>query len=180
MVVKYNINDIIIIGESMNNGVDDELLMLRDIEVKEAHFNFWTLVFPLIFAIPFSCIGFGIPILNITGTYQFYESFNMDFTLFCIPFALIGFVTLLIPLIVLYRRIVLNLKGEYTYGVVEGYVDDTFVLNGRPGQVARIRVETDTGPRIIRYQLGTINRPYEIGSEVRLKRYRNYYLILNN
>ncbi len=142
------------------------------IDCKEAALGFWTVVFPMIFALSFGFFGLVFPIFFVmTG-----EAPAMVF-LMCLPFGAVGigaFVVMMRP-IISFVKVMAN--GKKISGTVYGYMDDNVLLNGEPAQVVKILVRTKKGPRFLLYQLGRTDHPYGINKRINLRVYKDYFLI---
>ena len=69
-------------------------------------------------------------------------------------------------------------SGEQLIATVYDYFDDSsLIINGRPAQIVKLVADLPQGTRFLMYQLGSVSRPYPIGSQVELL-YRDklYYL----
>jgi hypothetical protein len=77
------------------------------------------------------------------------------------------------------KYLIVSLFGQKCNGVVKGYENDliSFKRSRKPAQVVLIKIDTDDGPRLIRYQLFSIKKIYSIGSTISIKRYKNLYKI---
>ena len=154
---------------------DEGLKDIPTIECKEVVISFWTILFPGIFAFAFGFAGFGMPFifLNSPG-----GDFGPAMILFFIPFMAVSvgaFVFLITPFVRLFK---VHFFGREIEGTVHSYCNDVVNFNDVPGQTVRILLDTDEGPRYIKYQLGGINHPYEIDSKIKLKVYKNIFRIV--
>lgn len=147
------------------------------IECKEANIGFWTVLFPLIFACSFGFAGFCMPIMFFTAGGD--EAFPPSMILFFLPFAAIGVVAAVIAIKPIIRYISLKTSGQDIDATVYGYIDDNVLMNGRPAQIVKLLVQTNDGPKFILYQLGDIKQPYKINSNIKLKVYKDIFLIVN-
>ena len=59
-------------------------------------------------------------------------------------------------------------------------MDDNVLLNGVPAQIVKLLVHTKQGPRFILYQLGDIKHPYKINSKIKLKAFKDMFLIMDD
>ena len=145
-----------------------------ELSCKEAQPDFWGIVFPMIFAVAFGFFGFIFPIVFST-----IDGVGFMVKIICIPFAIIGVVSLLIVLrnILMYLSVVLF--GKEIEGRVYGYADDTVLYNDIPGQVCKLLVTTSQGKRFIMYQLKNVKKPYPINTVVPLKVYKDRFLVLD-
>ena len=147
------------------------------LDCKEATLNFWTVVFPLLFAVTFG-MG-GAAVLCIALTQDVGEDRPL-MLLFSLPFLLVGigaWVALLRPVI---NFITIKAKGKHIEAVVCGYVDDNVIMNGRPAQVVKLLADTPVGKRYLMYQLGGTDHPYGINQTVGLWVYKDKFLIDKN
>lgn len=155
------------------------------LECKEANLNFWTVLFPLIFALGF---GFGgVMTLSMAFTADKISESAGDtgfgtgtIILFSLPFLIIGIVAAVFTVLPIYRYIVIRMYGKRIEAVVYGYTDDNVLMNGRPAQVVKLLVDTPNGKRFIMYQLGNTSRPYGVNTVIDLKVYKNYFMIEKN
>lgn len=58
-------------------------------------------------------------------------------------------------------------------------MDDNILLNGNPAQIVKLLVNTNDGKKFILYQLGDIKQPFKINSQIKLKVYKDIFLIEN-
>lgn len=138
------------------------------IECKEANIGFWTVAFPMIFAVSFGIPGIAIPI--VIG--------DVRAILFASLFAIIGITAFIISLTSVIRYVKLKNNGKEIAATVYGYMDDNVLLNGAPAQIVKLLVDTNDGLKFILYQLGSTNQPYKINSKIKLKVYKNYFCIV--
>ena len=152
------------------------------IECKEANLGFWTIGFPLIFAVGFGFIGGILPIvLYLTSKEMFSKTIidkpiNLYFS--CLLFLLIGIIAAVIAIKPIIRYIILKSKGKLIKATVYGYTNDNVLLNNRPAQVVKLLADTPSGKRFLMYQLGNPGRPYGINTELELFVYKEYFLIV--
>lgn len=146
------------------------------IECKEASVGFWSVMFPMIFALSFGFAGLVMPIifLLIGG-----EEFPLPMILFFIPFAAIGIGAFVIGIKPILRYLSLKKHGKDIYATVYGYMDDNVLLNGNPAQIVKLLVQSNDGPKFILYQLGDIKQPFKVNSQIKLKVYKDIFLIEN-
>lgn len=142
------------------------------IECKEAHMGFFNVVFPLIFAFMFGLIGVIIPI-----TYM-KDEFWGDM-LFILPFLIVSVVAWCLALTPIFRFIKVKLFGKEIEATVYGYMNDNLYINGVPAQTVKLLVQTNDGPKFILYQLGDIRKPYEIKSTLKLRVYKDIFIVVN-
>lgn len=144
------------------------------IECKEASIGFWSVMFPMIFALSFGFGGLCMPIILFLE-----EGFNLSLFLFFIPFAVVGIVSAIIAIKPIIRFFSIKVYGKDIYAIVYGYMDDNVLLNGRPAQMVKLLVDTNDGKKFILYQLGDIKQPFKINSQINLKVYKDIFLIVN-
>ena len=143
------------------------------IDCSNASLTFWNTIFAGIFAVMFSIFGF-MPL--------WFDSASLNGDppppIFCLPFALVGFGATVVVVYSVWKYILVSSKGKEITGVVYGYMDDVVSFNHRPGQVCKILVDTLKGKRFIYYSLQGTNKPYPVNGKVRLKVYKNYFMIV--
>ena len=71
-------------------------------------------------------------------------------------------------------------RGKEIDATVYGYMDDNVLLNGVPAQIVKLLVHTKQGPRFILYQLGDIKHPYKINRKIKLKAFKDMFLIMDD
>ena len=145
------------------------------IDCKNASLSFWTTLFPLIFGVMFGFVGFIVPIFVEQPPQE-----EFPLRLFCIPFALVSAGAWAVIIYTLYKHILVTRKGKEITGTVYGYMDDAINYNHRPGQVCKILLDTREGKKFIFYSILGANKPYPINGKLRLKAYRNYFMVLEN
>lgn len=146
------------------------------IECKEANIGFFPVFFPLIFAFAFGFAGLIMPILFFTiGG----DVFPKTMILFFLPFAVIGIGAFIIGIKPVIRYVSLKTRGKDIDATVYGYMDDNMFINGNPAQIVKLLVQTNDGPKFILYQLGDIKQPFKINSSIKLKVYKDIFLIEN-
>ena len=69
--------------------------------------------------------------------------------------------------------------GKEIEATVYGYMNDNVLINGSPAQIVKLLVQTNDGPKFILYQLGDIKQPYGIKTTLKLKVYKDIFLIVN-
>lgn len=146
------------------------------INCKEANINFWNTIFPMIFVVAFffSALMFGgIPLLT-------HAPLDM-----IIPFLLIGLFELFLGGVALYialkpivRYRSLKRNGREIEATVYGYMNDNLFINEKPAQIVKLLVNTGEGPKFILYQLGDTKKPYKINNKIKLKVYKDIFLIV--
>ena len=146
------------------------------IECKEANIGFFPVFFPLIFAFAFGFAGLIMPILFFTiGG----DVFPKTMILFFLPFAVIGIGAFIIGIKPVIMYVSLKTRGKDIDATVYGYMDDNMFINGNPAQIVKLLVQTNDGPKFILYQLGDIKQPFKINSNIKLKVYKDIFLIEN-
>lgn len=146
------------------------------IECKEASLSFWAVAFPMIFACAFGFAGFIMPILFFAIGGDF---FPKAMILMFLPFAIIGVGAFIIGVKPLIRYMIINSQGKEINAIVYGYMDDNIYFNGNPGQIVKLLVDSSDGKKFILYQLGDIKQPFKINSTLKLKVYKDIFLIEN-
>ena len=144
----------------------------EEVECREAHLNFWNTIFPMFFAFGFGFVGIIIPIFL-----KIQNEPDVPYMMF-IPFAIIGIVATLIVIYGFHKAFAVALFGREIGGVVKGYRMDTMMYNGMPGAVAEILVTTNSGKKLLLYQIGGPAKPFAVGSTVRVKVYKDYYKVI--
>ena len=145
------------------------------IECKEANVGFWNVVFPMIFAFAFGGSGIFFPLIFIMADP---EMFKMAIPMFIMPL-IIGIVAFVIGIKPILRLFSIKTSGKDIEATVYGYMDDNMIINGNPAQIVKLLVHTNDGPKFILYQLGDIKQPFKINSQIRLKVYKDIFLIEN-
>lgn len=141
------------------------------LECKEAILSFWTLWFPMIFAVSFGIAGLCMMAFSVVGYMK------LSLMLMGIPFFLIGLVAFIFVFRTVSRYIKVKTKGTRIRATVYGYMDDNVLINGRPSQVVKLLIHTSEGPRFILYQLGNTFKPYGINDSIEVMVYQNYFMI---
>lgn len=144
------------------------------LECKEATLSFWTVWFPMIFAVSFgmgslitlgmAMTGIGSVVLLLTG----FPFFVISAAAFCFAFRTIS------------RYLKVKKKGTVIQAVVYGYMNDEVLINGQPAQIVKLLIQTSDGPRFILYQLGNTLKTYGINDKIDVMVYRNYFMICKN
>lgn len=140
------------------------------IKCKEANIGFWTIGFPMIFAIAFGLVGFVGLILSM--------GLKLKELLFFSLFGIIGIVALIIVIIHIIRYLKIKICGKEIEATVYGYMDDNILINENPSQIVKLLVNTNEGPKFILYQLGDIKQLYKVNSKIKLKVYKDIFLIV--
>lgn len=146
------------------------------IECKEAGVGFWSVMFPMIFALSFGFAGLCMPLMIFLMEP---DEFSLPMILFFIPFATIGVGAFVIAVKPILRFFSLKRNGKDIYATVYGYMDDNVLLNGNPAQIVKLLVQSNDGPKFILYQLGDIKQPFKVNSQIKLKVYKDIFLIEN-
>ena len=144
------------------------------LECKEATLSFWTVVFPMIFALAFGLPGLIMPVIGMS------VGKGGMLVLIGLPFLAIGIAAWVIVLRTVFRYIKVKKNGKVIRATVYGYMDDHVLINDRPAQVVKLLVQTQEGPRFVMYQLGNTMKPYGINDTVDIMVYRNYFMIVKN
>ena len=140
-------------------------------ECKEATINFWTVAFPMIFAVAFGIASLVVLTIAVTGFG------NIGILLVGVPFFLIGIAALFFALRTISRYVKVKKHGKRMQATVYGYMDDNVLINNRPAQIVKLLVQTPQGPRFILYQLGDTLKVYGINDIVDILMYQNYFMI---
>ncbi len=158
-------------------GIDTQTAYMEypELVCNEAHISFWSVAFPAIFAVSFGWFGFFMPIFF----YKIGELEDGWVLLFFIPFAAVGISSTYIVIKRVWDYVSVSLRGKEITGTVYGYMDDDVAYNGVPGQVCKILVQTNSGPRFIMYQLGATSKPHKINSTLTLKVYKDRFKIID-
>ncbi len=133
--------------------------------------NFWTIFFPLIFAISFG-IGGLIPIIITTKFEPLFFLWLMG-----ILFLLIGAVALSLVLRTYYLYFKVKKQGKRIQAIVYGYMNDSVMFNGQPAQIVKLLINTPDGPRFILYKLGSTIKLYGINDKIDILKYENYFML---
>lgn len=145
------------------------------IECKEASIGFVNFWLPMIVAVGFGFCGLVFPFVFLKGGSEVFGTV----LLMCLPFALISVIAFVIGIKPLIRNISLKSHGEDIYATVYGYMNDNLFINGNPAQIVKLLVQSNDGPKFILYQLGDIKRPFKVNSQIKLKVYKDIFLIEN-
>lgn len=145
------------------------------IECKEANVGFWSVVFPMIFAVSFGFAGLVMPFIFVTADVD--GIFPTSMLLFFLPFALVGIVAFVIAARSILKYMAVKTKGQDIDAAVYGYMDDNVLINGHYAQIVKLLVQTNDGPKFILYQLGDIKKPYKVNGTIKLKVYKDIFLI---
>lgn len=158
------------------------------IECKEAKISFWNCAFPAIFA-----FGFGIGGLTpLAMTFMIktvseevgedsgiFAAGSVLLILFALIFLTIGIVAFVLAIKPIIRNSKIKKYGKDIEATVYGYMDDNLLLNGNPAQIVKLLIDTNDGKKFILYQLGDIKQPFKINSKIKLKVYKDIFLIEN-
>ncbi len=140
------------------------------LECKEATINFWTLWFPMIFAVSFGMAGIIVLMISIMG------AGNINLMLIGLPFFVISIVASVLVLRTVLRYVKVKTRGNTMQAIVYGYMNDDVLINGQPAQIVKLLVQTSNGPRFILYQLGNTLKPYGINDSIEVMVYQNYFM----
>ncbi len=141
------------------------------LECKEAVLSFWTLWFPMIFA-----VVFGIPALIMLP----FALVTVIFLFVGLPLFVVGGGAMFVVIRTLVRYSKIKKHGKPIQATVYGYMDDNILINDKPAQIVKLLVETPNGPRFILYSLGKTVKPYAVNSTIDLMVYKNYFMITEN
>lgn len=145
------------------------------IECKEASIRFVNFWLPMIFALSFGFFGFVFPLIFCMVDFKAFAGV----ILICLPFALISVIAFVIGIKSLIRYFSIKHNGKDIYATVYGYMDDNLFINGNPAQIVKLLVQSNDGPKFILYQLGDIKQPFKVNSQIKLKVYKDIFLIEN-
>ena len=127
----------------------------------------------MIFAVGFGFFGFIFPLIFVlAGSKE-----ALVVILICSIFALIGVVAFVIAVIPLVRYLLIKFYGKDIEATVYGYIDDNLLINDAPAQIVKLLVSTSAGLKFILYQLKDTKHPYKINSKIKLKVYKDKFLI---
>lgn len=165
-------------GYQYNNGYDqfsdyNGMTEYPTLKCKSAAITFWNVCFPGIFAFGFM----GGPLM---ATLTALRGQGTGIWLFMSIFFIIGAVSAGIAIFNLVKYFLVMRKGKRISGIVCGYEPDNVIYNNRPGQIAKILLDTPVGKRYIMYKLGNATQPYAINSRVSLMAYKNYFKVMDN
>lgn len=154
------------------NGGNDSFESYETIECKEANISLWTVAFPMIFGVSFGIMGPMFAIITLTEGEFLIWVFMMG-----LLFGLIGLGAWVVALTPIVRYIQVKSHGRDVEGTVMGYSNDNVLLNGSPAKIIRIKIDTDEGPKMINYQSGQTDMPYEVQSKLMLRVYKDMFYI---
>ncbi|MDO4183295.1 MAG: hypothetical protein Q4E12_06805 [Coriobacteriia bacterium] len=83
----------------------------------------------------------------------------------------------MVPLVVSVVRQRACRNGQQVTASLRGYEDGIYMINERPVQVMRLRVETEAGPKLVLLNTGATNRRYAPGMELHLRTANGRYII---
>ena len=141
------------------------------LECKEATLNFWTVWFPMIFAVSF---GFGGLIPLAMAMAGLGEVFLL---LIGIPFLLISAAASVLAIRTISRYLKVKKNGTVIQATVYGYMNDDVLINDQPAQIVKLLIQTSDGPRFILYQLGNTLKTYGINDSIDVMVYQHYFMI---
>lgn len=144
------------------------------LDCKEAALSFWTVWFPMIFAVAFGGAGLTVMLIAI---FAVNEGFMF---LISLPFLLIGIVAFVLVLRTVLRYTKVKKNGKMIQATVYGYMNDNVWINNQPAQIVKLLVQTSNGPRFILYKLGNTLKPYGINDTIDIMVYKNCFMITKN
>ena len=148
------------------------------IQCKSAKFSFWRIIFPMFFALGFLglplCCFIPVFVINAEET----SDSRISVLLFMIPFLLVGIGASVVMFKGIYQWLAVRFFGVVRQGTVYGYMDDTTAYNGVNGQVVKVLVQTNDGPKFIMLPLETTVMKYKVNSHVDVKLYKDYAVII--
>ncbi|MBR3281514.1 MAG: hypothetical protein IKI57_06770 [Clostridia bacterium] len=147
---------------------------------RSAGLSFWNMGFPLIFT-----VAFGIAsLMSIGFTFGMGSSgigeasgFAVMGVLMSLPFLVISLGALGFVINQLVKYTSVKSKGTPITATVYGYMNDNFLINGRPAQVVKLLIDTENGKRFILYKLGSIYQKYGVNTQIELIMYNNIFMI---
>lgn len=92
-----------------------------------------------------------------------------------IPFMILG-VCSLSPIVVSKVNRTKCENGKIVTGIVRGYEDSMVMVNNRPVQCIRLKIDDFVEPKLLIVSTGETRRMYPIGATIRLRNYGNYYM----
>jgi hypothetical protein len=147
-----------------------------EIECKSVKFSFFNTVFPGIFFVTYTPVGL-IPLFI-----NKYTPGNEDFYIFLLSFGIFfigGIIAGIIMLLPFIKYMILKTNGLEVQGTLIDYIENRNErINGVHTKTMKIIVNTDEGPKIIKYNTGSTRTPYPINSVLRLLMYKNYFRII--
>ena len=153
-------------------------------DCKEANNGILTVGLPLIFGISF-CLA-GLLMFPQFHLFLFPDSSKDEVMLSLTPFIIgaviflaIGVGAIFFAFIPIRRKRMIEANGELVTGTVIGYENDpNITINDYPAQILLIQAKTREGTKILRYQLASLDKPYEIDSKIDIKIYNEYVMIM--
>jgi len=147
------------------------------IECKEANIN--NPVFLVFFIIFFVFIMFGTFVSFIF--FNRFSSFSSFSIVMFLPFILISIFILSIVLSPIIRYIKVKTKGKEIEATVYGYMNDSLTNASTDiNQIVKLKVDTNEGPKFILYQMGHSQKLYKINSKIKLKVYKDIFMIVKD
>ena len=126
----------------------------------------------MIFGVSFGIMGPMFAIITLTEGEFLIWVFMMG-----LLFGLIGLGAWVVALTPIVRYIQVKSHGIDVEGTVMGYSNDNVYLNGSPAKIIKIKIDTDEGPKMINYQSGQTDMPYEVQSKLMLRVYKDMFYI---
>ncbi len=180
-VFCYNVVGDIMAGRKKNKNT--KIPVLECLEASVGTEEYIEMVLGLVFMFfgfvsPLMCFLFELKNFEETppplGLFELFAGMLLFFSVFGI-IGLIFFLDFLKPVV---RMHILKRKGKKYEALVCEYVDDNRYIDGAPTQVVKLLIKAPRGEKVIYYQLGTAEKPYEINSKVKVKMYRNIFRII--
>lgn len=174
----YPVNDVICPYCKKFTGMSHDGVWLEYpvIECKEGSVTFANSFFLIVFSIPFILFGFSILFANAVDL----PSKILAIFLF-VMFGGAGLLTFSKGLKPIINFFIVKLKGKKIEATVYGVVNDhNLHINEKPAQIVQLLINTEDGYKLIFYELGTTNCPYEINNKVVLQVYKDKFLIVKN
>lgn len=165
-------------GRLTDISTEDAYLDYPEFKCKSAKLTFFNVGFSAIFGLGFGFFGFLFPIIFanvVPGKDEKWFVIGV-----CVPFALIGIIALALCVRFLYRYIMTSTAGKEIQGIVYGYANANYTVNGQSPKTVKILIQTDSGPRYIFYDTQDIKKAYSINGKVRLKVWKHCFLMLED
>lgn len=131
------------------------------------------------YIIGYTLLGLFLFPFGLYGMVFYIKLKQVELTFIGFLFALMGFLNLNYGLTPVIRNLILKKHGKEIDAIVYGYMDDDFIVNGYPTQIAKLLIDTKHGKKFILYQLEKAKQPYKIKSKIKIKMYKNIYKVLD-
>lgn len=109
-------------------------------------------------------------------------TFGMDLItfLFIIIFGILGVVGFVSAFKMILRYLQVKFLGKVIDAKVYGYIDDKIEGFNYHTKNVKLLIDTKDGPKFILYELEDTKRTYKVNSIVKVKMYKNIFLLLDN